>query len=223
MVEQIWLLKNIPAFGNLTEESANSVFSHGEERTLEAGVVLEESLCSRDEVFFLISGSIEICCQHANGSRALLNILKAGDYWGWLESSAPDSEVLMLRTAEPVSYFVFSRAYFEEMMQRRPTVAISVTRMLGLRTRRYEFRLASILYQTSRQRLASLLLEISQASPEEPIFLSHEQLGSLVGLSREQVTRIVGEFTCAELIESHRRKIRVLDREGLKAIRLQAE
>lgn len=155
-----------------------------------------------------------------DGRRIIVNILGPGDYWGWLEEPGggeSGDEALTLRAATEVVCLSFDREYFEGMLARRPYVALEVARMLGLRTRRYELRIASLIYQNSRQKLASLLLELTKENPKDIINLSHEQLGAIVGLSREQVTRLLGDFTCAGHISSSRRRIAVLNRAGLRS------
>lgn len=222
MAENLWFLKRLPIFSGLGDESATSVVSHGRERLLAEGTLLNASDQNRDEVFVVLRGQLEVLSYQPDGRRGIVNILEPGDFWGWLDNrgrAEGGEELLTLRATTAVSHMTFSREYFERLLARRPTVAVEVTRMLGLRTRRYEVRLASLIYQSSRQKLASLLLEISHTSPQTSIDLSHDQLGALIGLSREQVTRLLGDFALAGHIRSARRKILVLDREGLRRVR----
>ncbi|MDX2176431.1 MAG: Crp/Fnr family transcriptional regulator [Candidatus Sumerlaeia bacterium] len=219
MAEDVWFPRSLPMFSQLGEECESSVVSNGATRELSAGALLRPSKRSRREVYVVVSGSLEVVGCLPGGRRVIVNVLEAGDCWGWLDhrdTRDPGDEELNLRAAPAATLLAFSREYFEGMLAQWPGVAVEVARMLGLRARRYEVRLASLLYQTSRQKLASLLLELTNSNPKEPISLSHAQLGALVGISREQVTRILGEFACSGHIQSMRRRVAVLDRAGLQ-------
>jgi CRP/FNR family transcriptional regulator len=65
-------------------------------------------------------------------------------------------------------------------------------------------------------RLASLLLERSQTSAL--VRVTHQEIASELGSSREVISRILEDFSAQRLLEVSRGSIRVLNREALQAI-----
>jgi len=72
-----------------------------------------------------------------------------------------------------------------------------------------------VAFQRMDRRIALWILE--QAARENPIAVTHQEIASDLGSSREVISRILEDFSQKELTESGRGKIRVLDFEGLKS------
>ena len=72
-----------------------------------------------------------------------------------------------------------------------------------------------VAFQRMDRRIALWLLE--QPARENPIAVTHQEIASDLGSSREVISRILEDFSQKELTESSRGKIRVLDFEGLKS------
>ena len=112
----------------------------------------------------------------------------------------------------------------QRLMQSHPDVSLGLTKLIGLRRRRIERRLKHLLFRSNRERLVHLLLElIEQYGTADPrgvavgIKLSHQDLASSIGSTRESVTVVLGDMQLARLIKVDRRRIVVLDLEGLAA------
>ena len=91
---------------------------------------------------------------------------------------------------------------------------MSLTRLYGLRLRRIERRLKSLLFRSSRDRLVHLLLELAEKYGQQHtnglllnIKISHQDMASAIGATRETVTITLGELQNEGLIRTDRRKI----------------
>jgi CRP-like cAMP-binding protein len=111
-----------------------------------------------------------------------------------------------------------SRAAVEELMADSPPLALGITKLIGLRRRRIERRLKSLLYRSNRDRLADLLVELAEQygrrTPEGILIelkLSHQELASVIGSTRETVTLLLGQLQLEGLILVGRRRIVVRD------------
>jgi CRP-like cAMP-binding protein len=109
-------------------------------------------------------------------------------------------------------------------MGRRPDVALSVTKLLGLRLRRVENRLKNVLFRSNRERTVAVLVELLGSHGraagdrwEIGLRLSHQELAGLIGATRETVTLTLGQLQKEGLVEVNRRRITVLDRRRLTA------
>lgn len=121
----------------------------------------------------------------------------------------------------------YSMEYFRRMVMERPTVLLNVTRLLGLRQRRLELRLARLLYRTCLGKVAGLICELADryGEPGEEagttdinLRLTHQEIASVVGAKRETVSEAMAELELRELIRSKRTRITVMDLAALDRI-----
>ena len=101
-----------------------------------------------------------------------------------------------------------------DLVERNPQLALGVTKLLGVRRRRIERRLKYLLFRSNRDRLIHLLLELaedygtqSEAGIELKVKLSHQDLASIIGSTRETVTVTLGQLQSEGLIKVGRRKL----------------
>ncbi|MDB4743717.1 Crp/Fnr family transcriptional regulator [Planctomicrobium sp.] len=99
-------------------------------------------------------------------------------------------------------------------MESHANVAVGVTKLMGFRRRRVERRLKSLLFRSNRERLIHLLLELAdQYGTSTPngvrlgIKLSHQELASIIGSTRETVTVVLGELQSEGSIAIVKRQI----------------
>jgi CRP-like cAMP-binding protein len=107
-------------------------------------------------------------------------------------------------------------------MKLYPDMAFRVTKLLGLRVRRLSNRVENLLFKSAHARLAQTLLELSNEYGVKDadgilltLKLSQQELGSLVGLSRESVNLCLSDFKRQGLVESSGRTLRLLQPEKL--------
>ncbi|MEZ6134051.1 MAG: Crp/Fnr family transcriptional regulator [Pirellulaceae bacterium] len=93
-----------------------------------------------------------------------------------------------------------------------------MTKLIGLRRKRIERRLKSLLFRNNRDRLTHLLTELAEQygnatteGIELGLRLSHQDLASIIGATRETVTTLLGEMQSEGLVKIHRQRLVVLD------------
>ena len=108
-------------------------------------------------------------------------------------------------------------------MEESPQVSLGVTKLMGMRRRRVERRLKSLLFRSNRERLIHLLLELAEKYGQPcaeglriGIKLSHQDLASIIGSTRETVTVVLGELQTERNVIIKRRQI-ILARPDLLA------
>lgn len=107
-------------------------------------------------------------------------------------------------------------------MEEHAGVALGVTRLMGLRRRRIERRLKSLLFRSNRERLVHLLMELAEKYGQRSadgvtlgIKLSHQELASIIGSTRETVTVVLGELQNEGSLIIKRRQIILRDMDGM--------
>ena len=167
-----------------------------------------------DAVFLVSSGRIRICHLTHDGKRSTLAFIDPGEVFGELAvlDSSPREEYA--EAAKDSIYIRIPADCLGDVMREVPLLAVRFMHLIGVRRRRLERRLRNLLFSSSRDRLIHLLLELADKygvpaadGVRLTTDLSHQELASIIGSTRETVTLVLGELQTQGLIKLGRRKI----------------
>jgi CRP-like cAMP-binding protein len=224
MSETIWFLKCCDLFANLTPLQRQRLESHATLRAFKPGEIIYFPTEPGQSVLLLALGRVKIKSLAPDGRETIFAFIDEGELFGELAivDTKPRDEFAEAVGAARV--LAIPRDDLLWLMGQRPEVALHITKLLGFRIRRIENRLRNILFRSTRERLVSLLLELLDSHGERVgphweirLRLSHQELASLIGATRETVTLALGRLQRERLIVVERRRIRVLDRGRLAA------
>ncbi|HEY8369244.1 MAG TPA: Crp/Fnr family transcriptional regulator [Thermodesulfobacteriota bacterium] len=172
-------------------------------------------------VYLIDSGMVKLSRLTDDAREIILEFLGPGDVFGATDFLDRATTEEFAQTLEPTTVQVIRRADFEALAARRPSILITVSRMLGHRSRHFVVRLADMVSKDARHRLADLLdgLVDHFGVPTDgglafPGRLTHVDLGNYIGSARETVTEALSDFAKAERIRRKGRKIIVTRRLG---------
>jgi CRP-like cAMP-binding protein len=167
-----------------------------------------------DSVLLLARGRVRIYHVTSEGKQAILSFIEPGEMFGELSLFSPHRREEYAETIEKSLIVLMPRDTMHGLMARYPQVSLLLTRLYGLRLRRIERRLKSLLYRSSRDRLVHLLLELAEKYGQQSdaglwinLRISHQEMASAIGATRETVTITLGELQADGLIQIHRRRI----------------
>ena len=177
-----------------------------------------------DQVYMLKEGRVKISKLSEDGREITLVILEPGEIFG--ESALIDDKETRSTVAEALenAYLcVISRKDFEEFINKKPELALSVTKLMGFRRRQIENMLEDLVFRGVHERLAILLLRLAERHGKEVdgknlinISLTHYDYANLIGSTRETTTACLNDFKREGLIEFQKRKVVIIDEKGLK-------
>ncbi len=111
------------------------------------------------------------------------------------------------------------------MAQETPALGYQITKVMGLRLKRFRTRIEELLYKSAHARIAHTLLDVASdyGIPDNqgilvPLRLNQADLGNLVGLARETVNTVLQDFKRRGLVEAGRRNIRIIDPARLREV-----
>lgn len=168
-----------------------------------------------DRLFFIESGSIDIGIGSREGQRLTLNVLRAGDVFGevaMLDGGCRTAEAVALTDARLVS---LRRAQFFKLFASRDEAYEFAVQLLCRRLRWANRHTEHAPLCSARVRLASRLLMMEEAGSGNWIQASQEEIAVHVGLTREYVNRLIGEWSAAGIVERRRGAVRIARREAL--------
>ena len=215
MTEKNWLLKDCQLFHRLSLQELQWLESRSRMRHFERHQAVYLPADASNGVMVLVSGHVKLCGVTPQGKQTILAFVEPGEVFGELslvddEHSTREEHAL---TTERSTIVLIPAADLNRIVEQNPKLALGVTRLIGLRRRRIERRLKNLLFHSNRDRLTHLLLELAEdygkASGnkiEFSIRLSHQDLASIIGSTRETVTLILGQMQ-----DEGRRRISLCD------------
>jgi CRP-like cAMP-binding protein len=222
LTEDLWFLKQCELFRRMTPAEASRLEPRCRSRVFKRGEPIYLPSDAADSALVVATGRVKIGAVTPDGKQSILAFVEPGELFGELSAldGAPREE--FAEAAERSTIVLLPAEVLRELVERNPLVAAGVTKLIGLRRRRIERRLRSLLYRSNRQRVLSLLAELADSygdrAPEVGpravrlrIRLSHQDLASVIGSTRESVTVTLGELAAEGLVEVGRRRIVVTD------------
>lgn len=149
-----------------------------------------------DSVYVVLSGKMRVFVSDENGREVQLNQLGPGEYFGeiTLDGGPRSASVTALENCRCA---VVKRAELMPLMERSPQFAQHLVRKLASRVRALTENVRSLALMDVYGRVARLLLELAEEKDgrlvvSEP--LTHKDIASRVGCSREMISRIFSDL-----------------------------
>lgn len=154
-------------------------------------------------IYLLCSGSAKMTATSARGGGVIVRVAEGGEVLGLSAVMANADHQVSAETLEPTEASFIPREEFFQFLQRNGEVSLRVAEHLSMEVRRAYQQVARIaLAPTARAKLAGLLLDwaSNHARPASKgvsfqLHLTHQELGELIGSSRETVTRLMNELS----------------------------
>lgn len=214
VVRSIWYLKQCDLFERLGETEAIQLNRRALLRKFKKRSLVYSPTEPGQSVMVLASGRVKIKGMTLDGRETILAFIEEGELFGELALLDDQARQEYAETVEDSEVLLIPREDLLALMGTRADLSLSITKLMGLRRQRIENRLRNVLFLSSRDRMLRLLIELADVHGEivglntEIRFpLSHQELASLIGVTRETVTSTLGQLEEAGLVRVQRRKV----------------
>lgn len=209
------LLTNIALFSGFSEEDMAAVSALAVTRNFPKNTLIICEGDQSDSLYFILSGKVKVFLSDEEGKEVTLNIQNEGEYFGELAilDEAPRSASVV--TVEDAKLAILSKAAFDRCMEDHPTMALIVMRGLARRLRELTENVRSLALMDVYGRVARLLLEMAEESEDKKVInqrLTQRDIASMVGASREMVSRILRDLTIGGYITVENKIITINER-----------
>lgn len=222
MDEKLWYIKHANLFEQLSADEIARVESRSRMQVFPRKGLVYLPNDPGHSVYLLTSGRIRLYHVTAEGKETVLAFIEPGEIFGELSLFGQSQREEFAEAMEKSTVVRIPGDEMQQLMSDRPEIILQVSRLMGLRRQRIERRLKALLFRSNRDRLVYLLLELAerygQPSPEGVkigIRLSHQDMASMIGSTRETVTVLLGELQYARSLIVKRRQIILTNLEQL--------
>lgn len=170
------------------------------------------------KIYVLMSGKVNLVCTNNEGRRLVIATLEPGAIFGEGALDQPGDPNVFVEASEKVSVWVIPAAEARNMTMQYPILGWGMLQTYGERLLQVENSLEDVAYKKLPERLAMLLLELSDYEDGLIKGVSHQSLADHLGTYRETVSAILRDFKRQGLVELGYRRINIVDVEALKEI-----
>lgn len=182
--------------------------------SLPRGAYVYRTADQSQHVYLLASGQVRIAHINEGGKQSILLLVLPSKLFGELAICNTGLREECCEVIEDSTVVAIPAITLRELMRENVNLSFDMLTLFGVRRRRIETRLKSVLFQSNRQRLIQLLLELAEdyGTPQGngiriALGLSHQELGSLIGATREAITIILGQLRNERMLSINRQEI----------------
>jgi CRP-like cAMP-binding protein len=203
-----------PLFEGSTTATVQRLAERGTIRRYRRGTYLFHQGDDSPEVFFLVAGRVEISSLSASGHRQLHTTLDRPQFFGELGVLGGMVRTAAALSLEESTVWLVSAAAFLDFLSEEPAASQSLLRALARQVQSHEDFVEDLLHLDLKGRVAKRLLQLVAPSLDElpedgavlPAVVTHADLASLCGGSRENVTRILSDLQRRGFLERDGRR-----------------
>jgi len=208
----------------LAAPERDALLAAGHRRGWAAGEVLFRERDTAGSALVIVSGLVKICKRGQDGDELILSLCGPGDLLGEVtavQGATRSADVVALQDVEAM---VVAVADLRELLTRYPPIALVLLELALRRLRLADQRRLEFASAESLPRVTSRLLELAErfgvGAPDGVLVvdmpISQEELASWAAASRESTARALRTLRELGLIETHRKRMVVLDAGGLR-------
>jgi len=159
-------------------------------------------------VFVLCSGEAKLTAGSTQGESIILRLAESGELLGLSSLIAASPYAATAETLTPAQVAFIPARKFQRFLRTHPDVALRVAEHLSMELHKsWEQARLLALAPSTRSKLAQLLLDwasehghVEEDGVCVPFHMTHEEVGRIIGASRETVSRLLSDFKRRHLI-----------------------
>ncbi len=212
------MLRRLPLFSAVRAKDLEGLLAACRIQAAAAGSEILSPAERADRFFLILTGRVKVFQLSARGDEQILHLYGPGETFGeaamWTSGRYP----AYAECAEESTLLVIGRDALQEAIRANPGLAVAM--LAGMSRKLHEFTqlIERLSLKDVSARLAEMLLHLAPDAPHDTVVLrqSKRELAAQIGTVAETLSRALAKFRAMGLIEVDGRRIRILDREGLR-------
>lgn len=206
------MLSDVSLFAELPESDIEALSKLATIKTYPKNTIIISEGDYSDSLYGVLSGKVKVYLSDDEGKEIIINMLGTGDYFGELALIDEEPRSASVMTTEESKLAVLSKSAFESVMESHPQIALRVISGLVKRLRNLTENVKSLALMDVYGRVARTLLDLSEDQDGKKVItqkLTQRDIASMVGASREMVSRILKDLTIGGYITIQNKTITI--------------
>ncbi|GAB4300944.1 MAG: Crp/Fnr family transcriptional regulator [Myxococcota bacterium] len=223
MGEHLELLKRVSIFSELNESELRKLEKLLTSRVYSRDRLIVSQEDKGDALFIIAKGKVKVVLYGESGREMILSIFKEGDFFGemaLLDGQPRSANVIAIEDSELLS---LNRQQFLDCLRENAELPMAIIHELCARLRRADEIIGNLALLDVYGRVARALLDMAEKEGErtrEGVVIkerpTQQNIASMVGTSRETVSRALNEFARRGFCELHGKSIVIKETQLLK-------
>jgi CRP-like cAMP-binding protein len=176
----------------------------------------------RSHVYIVIEGIVKLARLSEDGREIIIATAESGEIFGELGLFSRGEHDTIAEMITDGKLAAIETVIFEELLAEMPRLSLIIARAMGIRRMALESKLEDLAFRNVPARLAKFLLEEASIRGMEdgrvirlPSQYSQQEIGSMIGSTRETTSHFLNTFRKSGLIDFNKRLISILNPDGL--------
>ncbi len=224
MRDNIWYFEDVNLFECFCPiNGAEERYEKQPKRTFKKSEFIYMTDDLANQVFFINEGAVKVISYTEEGNEVIKAILHPGEIFGELSVYGEQKRNDYAQAIVDTQVCTLSRTEVVSLMRDVGDFQAFLNKLIGKRVIMTQKRLESLLFKDARTRIAEYILEQADKKSTNTHkgiiirnYLTHQEIASYTGTSRQTVTTILNQFREQGHIEFDRKKIVIKDLQAFK-------
>jgi len=173
-------------------------------------------------VLYVVEGLVKIFLQSGSIRQLNITIAKQGDFMAFTSVFDNDVYNYSAMALKDSIICMIDKSALRQLLLKNPDFALRITSRNCKNENRYLEIIKNVSFKQMRGKLASTLLYLSDASPEENIYeyLTRQDIADFASITVESAVKFIKEFEKEGLLKLNGKEIEISDKKKLKEIEL---
>ena len=211
------VIRDVPLLALLSEAERSALAPTIQRRSFVGRSVILRAGESAEGLYVIVSGRVHTYLENGDAREFLVSVLEPHDFFG--ETALFDGRPcpVSVESEEACDVLYVPRKRLLECLQQNAGAAVFMLRAALARIEDLHRKIEGLALMGVNGRVARVLLETGQETDGEwRVELGTEQIASMVGASREMVSRVLKGMAGGGALRRERRRVIVLDRSAIQ-------
>ncbi|WP_054026255.1 Crp/Fnr family transcriptional regulator [Bacillus sp. FJAT-28004] len=218
-------ISDISIFSDIPKDELPKITPLLKERRFKKNHVLMFENDQSDEVYLIRSGMIKVYRMY-EGKEVVLSITSPGDIIGEVEALSSDNHrISSIEAIEDVNVWLLTKRDFLQLVDQYPSILRNAYKILVERTRMLNRMIRYLTFHDVRGKVVNLIMDLyynfgvaSDNAYKIDLKINQSLFANMLGVTRESISKTLGEFQAEGLIDIRDKYLYLLDKEMIESI-----
>lgn len=216
---KLWYFEKVDLYKVLCPHLVKKDERHSDKKIYEKSEFIYFANERSNTIYLIASGRVKIGAYTDEGNEIVKSILGEGDIFGELALTGEEKRTDFAQTMDnDTAICHMNIEHMQSLMLNNKPLNLKIYKLIGLRIKKLERRIESMVFKDARTRIIEFLKELAQEKGIKVGFetmirnhYTHKDIASLTATSRQTVTTILNDLKEKNLINFNRRQILIRD------------
>jgi CRP-like cAMP-binding protein len=220
---KFWYLENFNLFRGLNTESMQTLSVISTMQSIPKSHPVYFANEPSGSIFFLKNGRVKLTRLAPDGKEMILGLVSKGEVFGEMAYLDEEERKDFATALDECIVCAINKEDFKQFVEQNPVLNLRLTKLMGLKLRKYSERIEELVFKDAEQRVITFLLRLAEENGKQigdeyfvKPFLKHQDIAELTACSRQTVNSVLTDLREKRIINFDRKKLVIHNKEELK-------